>query len=162
VPHTISASFQRRVHATAVRLFIDFSQDESYTPTKLAVRVGTTGAGNDVPLLTTVRMEEPRGWQTVWLPDESRAGLWVWRLAVEVQQNHQNGRDSHVRQVQVLGPPGGGLDSPWPAPPAGGPGGAVDPAGDAEALLDPARDRGRLPGTSMGFRGAMARGAVIR
>ena len=105
VPHVISAVFQKRVHVSAIRLFLDFGLDESYTPMRIQIKVGLSGPANDVPPLLHHAFSEPRGWQTIWIPSAAqRSGLALWRLEIELLQNHQNGRDSHVRQVQVLGP----------------------------------------------------------
>jgi len=107
VPHVITASFQRRVTVSAVQLYLDFQLDESYTPTKMAIKVSPNGTQGDMQLLSSLNVEEPRGWITVWLPDEeTKEGMQLWKLAVEIQQNHQNGRDSHVRLISLLGAAG--------------------------------------------------------
>lgn len=53
-----------------------------------------------------MELEEPVGWTTVSLVSEgdSFSSLKVFYLQVAVLSNHQNGRDTHVRQVCVYGP----------------------------------------------------------
>jgi anaphase-promoting complex subunit 10 len=52
-----------------------------------------------------VELEEPMGWTTVRLvPEDSRAALKVFFVQIAVLTNHQNGRDTHVRQVRIYGP----------------------------------------------------------
>ena len=125
VPHTITVTFQKRVHVVALRVYMDYGLDESYTPLRASVKVGTSGAPHDVSITLKAEWDEPRGWQTLWLggkPDGSfpdatshqhrPAGMCLWRLEIDLLQNHQNGRDSHVRQIQVLGPRGDSAGAP--------------------------------------------------
>ena len=49
--------------------------------------------------------EEPRGWQEVALEGQGsggRACVRVRVLQVRVSENHQNGKDTHVRGIQVF------------------------------------------------------------
>jgi anaphase-promoting complex subunit 10 len=46
-----------------VALYLDYRLDESYTPSRIAVRAGT--AAYDLKEVKTVELEEPRGWVTI-------------------------------------------------------------------------------------------------
>lgn len=50
-------------------------------------------------------MEEPTGWVNIPLqvPEVSEA-LKAYFVQLAVISNHQNGRDTHIRQVKVFGP----------------------------------------------------------
>ena len=120
-----------------MRIFVDHSIDESYTPQRLRIRCGAAGPKGHTPAVVEAALHEPRGWQTIWLPSDAagwtggvaeggdgegdgdgeggagdgvgdaenavRPGRWVWRLSIDVLSNHQNGRDTHVRQVRLMG-----------------------------------------------------------
>lgn len=100
-PHTISVQWHRRVCIEQVSLYLSFAHDESYTPCHMSIRVGTTF--HDLRDIKTVEMEEPNGWVHIPLSDEPGT-VFGHLIQVAVLANHQNGRDSHVRQVKVFGP----------------------------------------------------------
>lgn len=118
---------------------MDFNLDESYTPKKMKVRVGTTY--HNLEEVRTVDVREPCGWCTIPLwrkwgedvldnvldpdaatADESKEGdaidgkgknrvpLWKRKpmrthlVQICILSMHQNGRDTHVRQVKIFGP----------------------------------------------------------
>ena len=85
-----------------VGLYLDYGLDESYTPASLSLYVGT--ASDDLTLKHTLQVSEPVGWVELWNTDGTRG----WCVKVEVGGMHQNGRDTHVRQVRVWGERGGG------------------------------------------------------
>ena len=75
----------------------DFRVDESYTPQRITVRVGSRWS--DIVAVRTEEVVEPQGWVVVPLGRVTGRILQVLVLA-----NHQNGRDTHVRGVRVFGP----------------------------------------------------------
>jgi anaphase-promoting complex subunit 10 len=113
-------------------LYLDYNLDESYTPKHLSVQVGMTT--QDLipaifPVNTVVEFQEPVGWCIIPLtapPDpldddedelESSATggggghttnprrlVRTHLIQISVISMHQNGRDTHVRQVQLYGP----------------------------------------------------------
>jgi len=122
------------------------TKDESYTPKRMKVRVGTTF--HNLEEVRTVDVREPCGWCTIPLwrkwgedpldnvldpggggdlgseQDEAARGskgvpLWKRKplrthlVQICILSMHQNGRDTHVRQVKIFGPRdygnGGGL-----------------------------------------------------
>ena len=122
-PHLISVQFQRKVRLAELALYTDFRKDESYTPSKISVRAGNSYS--DLKEVKVVELNEPKGWVIISLTasqpgtssqtDESamngemnaRSYLMPLRchmLQIAVIANHQNGRDTHVRQVKIYGP----------------------------------------------------------
>ncbi|KAL4423220.1 hypothetical protein ABPG77_000012 [Micractinium sp. CCAP 211/92] len=103
-PHLVNVQFQKKVYLSEVALYTDYKLDESYTPTKLSIRVGNNFA--DLREVRVVDLHEPQGWVVVRLPpdDQPEAYLKGFMLQVAVIANHQNGRDTHIRQVRVFGP----------------------------------------------------------
>ena len=110
-PHTVTAQFARRVAVQCVALHADFRRDESYTPLHVAVRVGN--ASWDLREVVRVEMPEPQGWCTVPLPQDAHACMRAFVVQVAVLANHQNGRDTHLRQVRVYGPPADAEEAAW-------------------------------------------------
>ena len=102
-PHLVNVQFQRKVQLREVALHLSYKNDESYTPQRLSVRVGN--GFHDLREVKAVEMEEPEGWVVVPLGSEPGGGaLGTYVLQIAVLSNHQNGRDSHIRQVKVYGP----------------------------------------------------------
>mmetsp|Transcript_9495 Transcript_9495/g.20158 ORF Transcript_9495/g.20158 Transcript_9495/m.20158 type:complete len:368 (-) Transcript_9495:230-1333(-) len=145
-PHYINIQFPKRQTVTAISLYMDFNLDESYTPKKIKVRVGTTF--HNLEEVRVVDVREPVGWCTIPLwrkwgedvldsildpdggddddegdEDEVDSGssrrkkkrkktvpLWKRKplrthfVQIGIPYMHQNGRDTHVRQVKIFGP----------------------------------------------------------
>ena len=126
-PHTISLTFPKRTLIGQVSIYVDFKQDESYTPSKIAVRTGNNFS--DLQDIHIEEMREPSGWidiplsfsQTQRDDDESffffqffysvimlihvvirpvRTHL----LQIAILANHQHGKDTHIRQLKVYAP----------------------------------------------------------
>mmetsp|Transcript_2905 Transcript_2905/g.7278 ORF Transcript_2905/g.7278 Transcript_2905/m.7278 type:complete len:129 (-) Transcript_2905:133-519(-) len=102
-------------------MYVDYRNDESYTPQKVSFRMGNSYY--DLHEIKTVELEEPQGWVVIPLGTDPRgegsggqddpagAGAAMARepvrthcLQIAVLSNHQNGRDTHLRQVKVFGP----------------------------------------------------------
>ncbi|RPB23359.1 APC10-domain-containing protein [Terfezia boudieri ATCC MYA-4762] len=113
-PHTINIHFAKRVLIKLIRIYLDYKSDESYTPTKLAVMSGT--GYHDLQEVCVMVLEEPLGWVEVDLGaggvrDDGEEGrgengeggcLRSWLVQVVILGNHQNGKDTHVRGLQVF------------------------------------------------------------
>jgi anaphase-promoting complex subunit 10 len=102
----INIQFHRKVSLSEVCFFLDYQHDESYTPKKLSLRAGTTC--HDLAQVHAVDLAEPQGWVTVPLNGIDAKGdpttLRAFFLQICVVSMHQNGRDTHIRQVKVFGP----------------------------------------------------------
>ncbi|KAI7840503.1 hypothetical protein COHA_005802 [Chlorella ohadii] len=103
-PHLVNVQFQKKVYMSEVALYTDYKLDESYTPARVSIRVGNTFS--DLREVRCIDLQEPQGWVVVPLPpeDNPEAYLRGFLLQVAVLANHQNGRDTHIRQVRVFGP----------------------------------------------------------
>ncbi|KAL4873872.1 galactose-binding domain-like protein [Aspergillus spectabilis] len=62
-PHTLSLHFFKLVPVVKIRVYLDFSLDESYTPTKMTFLAGM--GGNDLVEFATWEGEGPCGWVDV-------------------------------------------------------------------------------------------------
>lgn len=60
-PHLINIQFARRTCVTHLSLYLDVKQDDSYTPTKIAVRGGTNY--HDLTLVRQRTFDTPQGWK---------------------------------------------------------------------------------------------------
>ncbi|KAK3209455.1 hypothetical protein GRF29_69g1834792 [Pseudopithomyces chartarum] len=61
-PHYLNIHFFKLVRIVGLRLYLDFEQDESYTPTRIILLAGS--GANDLVEWSDMRLETPRGW--VW------------------------------------------------------------------------------------------------
>lgn len=110
-PHSVNIQFLKRVSVSKLCLYLDYSTDESYTPKKISVSCGT--CLHDLIDISTVELTEPTGWVTISLNEMEAIGAGSFEedqfirthfLQVKVLSMHQNGRDTHIRQVKILGP----------------------------------------------------------
>jgi len=123
-PHLVNIQFPRKVRVSEVRIYASFKIDESYTPAGISVRIGT--AHHDLQEVQVVDLKEPEGWISIRLaqvrgdptaleptascaPRDHEVGgaidfVRAHFVQLAILSNHQNGRDTHLRQVQVWGP----------------------------------------------------------
>jgi len=124
-PHLIQVHFARRVAISHACIYLDYNLDESYTPKHITIQVGMT-TQDLVPAVYSaniVELNEPVGWVIIPLtsqPDpldyitaddlgenglpKSRRLVRTHFVQIEICSMHQNGRDTHIRQVQLYGP----------------------------------------------------------
>jgi anaphase-promoting complex subunit 10 len=108
LPHAISVEFPALTQVVYVAVLLLFGSDESYTPKKLSVRAGTHS--HDVSEVGSADVDSPNGWVVVELLEDpamrgaSSAKVWCTYLQVMITENHQNGRDTHVRGMRVFSP----------------------------------------------------------
>lgn len=133
-PHWIQVHFARRVAISHVCLFLDYSLDESYTPKKITVLAGMTHQDlqEAVPVIELNEpsgwcifpLQSPPDPLNDFLDDEEVGGathpdeddqeisirynqrnvVRVHVVRISIQSMHQNGRDTHVRQLRIYGP----------------------------------------------------------
>lgn len=102
-PHRLNIHFIKRVEIRALRLYLDYELDESYTPTKIQITAGF-GPNLTVPF-ATMELNMPKGWIDV--PITGAGGgpdghsLCCWFVRVIILENHQNGKDTHLRGIKV-------------------------------------------------------------
>jgi len=102
LPHLVNIQFRRKTSIQSVALYTDYKLDESYTPTRVSVRGGTNF--NDLQEMEVVDLSEPTGWVHIPLKDMNERLVRTFLLQIAVIQNHQQGRDTHLRQVKVFSP----------------------------------------------------------
>ncbi|XP_063690189.1 anaphase-promoting complex subunit 10-like [Bolinopsis microptera] len=101
-PHFININFKRKTSVKSICFYVDYRQDESYTPSRISVRVGNNML--DLVEVAKVEMVEPSGWINVDLDSGKDDSVRAFMLQVAILSNHQNGRDTHLRQVKVYTP----------------------------------------------------------
>ncbi|KAF4550766.1 Anaphase-promoting complex subunit 10-like protein [Elsinoe fawcettii] len=117
-PHYLTIHFFKLVSIVHMRLFLDFEQDESYTPTKIQFWAGM--GIHDLQEFCEMSFEQPKGWIDVDfgkvgpiseeasdMPNgeidwSSRPILRAFLVQVRIIENHQNGKDTHLRGLQLF------------------------------------------------------------
>ncbi|RGP72683.1 anaphase-promoting complex subunit 10 [Fusarium longipes] len=133
-PHKLTMYFTKRVGIRDIRFYVDYNEDESYTPTKVVFKAGTSE--NNLIEFATMNMENPVGWQQVPIvgaggdPDGNTLVAWV--VQMQILENHQNGKDTHLRGIKIYS-----FDNDS----ALGPGREGNPVDDVIGLLDNATGR---------------------
>ena len=86
-----------------LRFYVNYTEDESYTPTNIVFKSGTSE--NNLIEFAHLTLENPVGWQQVSLngagggPDGNTLVSYV--LQMQILENHQNGKDTHLRGIKV-------------------------------------------------------------
>ncbi|KAK3356768.1 galactose-binding domain-like protein [Lasiosphaeria hispida] len=103
-PHLLTIHFLRRVEIRAIRFYVDYNKDESYTPTHVIFYAGT--GHHDLIQFAEVPLTNPVGWQDVPIADcgggPDGHSLCCWIVQVHVKENHQNGKDTHIRGIKIF------------------------------------------------------------
>ncbi|KAF2104363.1 galactose-binding like protein, partial [Rhizodiscina lignyota] len=100
-PHHLNIHFFKLVEIAGIRIYLDFDLDESYTPTKIAFLAGT--GYNDLQEWCVMQFEQPRGWMDVDFSGQRRwPVLRAMLVQVQIRENHQNGKDTHLRGLQIF------------------------------------------------------------
>ncbi|MCJ1423597.1 anaphase promoting complex subunit doc1 [Sticta canariensis] len=102
-PHLLNIHFFKLVSIVKLRIYLDFELDESYTPTRMLFLAGT--GMYDLTEFAEWVGEAPRGWVDVNLEGVGSGGSDVLKamvVQVKICENHQNGKDTHVRGVQIF------------------------------------------------------------
>jgi anaphase-promoting complex subunit 10 len=108
-PHHLHIHFNRFAAILAIRIYLDFDADESYTPTRIFFFSGT--GHHDLTQFATLEFTKPKGWIEVPLtgvggklkghPEYDGNVLRAFLLQVKVVENHQNGKDTHIRGLKI-------------------------------------------------------------
>jgi anaphase-promoting complex subunit 10 len=97
-PHLVNIQFRQKTKIKDICIYADYKSDESYTPNKIVIKAGTHV--NDLREIGTYDLQEPAGW--IIIPFAQPIKTWMLQLAV--LSNHQNGRDTHIRQIKLHSP----------------------------------------------------------
>eukprot|EP00658_Telonema_sp_P-2_P032837 TRINITY_DN24220_c0_g1_i3.p1 TRINITY_DN24220_c0_g1~~TRINITY_DN24220_c0_g1_i3.p1 ORF type:complete len:181 (+),score=29.27 TRINITY_DN24220_c0_g1_i3:237-779(+) len=106
-PHFVNIQFHKKMRIERISFYTDYRIDESYTASKLSIREGNDL--DDLHEVKLVELEEPSGWVHVDLssPEASTYPGEVLRahfIQIAIIANHQNGKDTHMRQIKIFGP----------------------------------------------------------
>lgn len=101
-PHLVSIQFRRKTTVKAFCIYADYKSDESYTPSKISVRVGNNF--HNLQEIRQLELVEPSGWIHVPLTDNHKKPTRTFMIQIAVLANHQNGRDTHMRQIKIYTP----------------------------------------------------------
>ena len=117
-PHTLAVHFFKLVSIVHMRIYLDHEADESYTPTKMQFWAGM--GIHDLQEFAEMTFDQPKGWIDV---DFSKVGpiaaenevgqgyeidwstrpvLRAFLVQVRIIENHQNGKDTHLRGLQIF------------------------------------------------------------
>lgn len=111
-PHLLNIHFFKLVSIVKLRVYLDFELDESYTPTRMVFLAGM--GMYDLTEFAEWAGEGPRGWVDINLEGVgpisdgsdgdayARGVLKCMIVQVRICENHQNGKDTHVRGVQLF------------------------------------------------------------
>lgn len=98
-------AFVKEAEIRALRFYVDYIQDESYTPTKIVWKAGTSE--NNLFKFAESELVNPSGWINVPITGagggEDGNSLMAWVVRMEVVENHQNGKDTHIRGIKIYG-----------------------------------------------------------
>lgn len=75
----MTLEFQKRVIVSALALQTDFKLDESYTPQKISIKVGTSSS--DLHEVRAVELHEPQGWMLIPIEREDQSRYVETRLS---------------------------------------------------------------------------------
>src|ERR1700753_3612585 len=109
-PHHLNIHFFKMVAIAGIRIYLNFDLDESYTPTLIRFAAGT--GYHDLQEFSVMKFERPTGWIDVdWegvgdIESETMDGelsiLRCMLVQVRICENHQNGKDTHLRGLQIF------------------------------------------------------------
>lgn len=98
-------------------MFVNVKLDESYTPNKISIRVGTNE--QNLREVRNIDLKEPEKWVKISLYEDPGSdaeeetniarkmaafqGINTFFVQIAILSNHQNGRDTHIRQIKIIG-----------------------------------------------------------
>lgn len=91
-PHIIRFQFPHRQYISKLSVYIDYKQDESYSPKVISIRGGTL----EMIEITRSEINVEVGWM------DFPVDVTVFCLEFVILQNHQNGRDCHIRNIKIF------------------------------------------------------------
>lgn len=127
LPHLVNIQFQRKTTVSDIYIYTDYKLDESYTPSRISIRAGTHF--NDLQEVEVKMLNEPTGsrllfnrhsryncacfihlfmyflgWVHIPIIDIRQKPVRMFMIQIAVISNHQNGRDTHMRQIKIHSP----------------------------------------------------------
>lgn len=102
LPHSVVIRFTKSVSIERISLFLNYLTDESYTPSSLQVFAGT--GDHDLIEVLNYEMESPIGWRHIKFDDTNKSRiLKCFMVKIVFLANHQNGKDTHLRSIKIMG-----------------------------------------------------------
>ncbi|SGY79918.1 BQ5605_C008g05250 [Microbotryum silenes-dioicae] len=108
-PHLVNIQFPKKQSIVQISIYADVGRDDSYTPQKISIRVGTHHG--DLHEVKWVDLHQPTGWQHLRIGNNDVDGfsseqdpIRAHLLQVAIVSNHMNGKDTHVRGLRVFAP----------------------------------------------------------
>eukprot|EP00347_Sterkiella_histriomuscorum_P022182 403331386 len=107
-PHYVNIQFLKKMRVQEISLYLDFKTDESYTPSKISIRVGNSFY--ELQEVKLIEFEEPIGWFTFQLHEKGTNGqilkpyIKTMFVQIAILQNQHSGRDTHIRQIKIFAP----------------------------------------------------------
>ncbi|XP_039706011.1 anaphase-promoting complex subunit 10-like isoform X2 [Pteropus medius] len=98
-PYLVNIQFRRKTTVKTLCIYADYKSDESYTPSKISVRIGNNF--HNLREISQLELVEPNGWSHVPLTDNHKKPTYTFMIQTAVLANHQNGRDTHMRQIKI-------------------------------------------------------------
>ncbi|EAA00431.4 anaphase-promoting complex subunit 10 [Anopheles arabiensis] len=102
LPHLVNIQFHRKTTVSQIYIYSDYKLDESYTPSRISIRCGTHF--NDLQEVEVVDLCEPSGWVCIPIKEYEEMLMCTFMIQIAVISNHQNGRDTHMRQIRIHSP----------------------------------------------------------
>ncbi|XP_022184239.2 anaphase-promoting complex subunit 10 [Nilaparvata lugens] len=102
LPHLVNIQFRRKTTVKEICIYTDYKLDESYTPSRISIRAGTNFS--DLQEVEVTDLTEPTGWVVMPVKDIHERPIRTFMIQIAVISNHQNGRDTHMRQIKVNSP----------------------------------------------------------
>ncbi|KAF5296234.1 hypothetical protein FQA39_LY12571 [Lamprigera yunnana] len=102
LPHLVNIQFQRKTTVSDIFIYTEYKLDESYTPSRISIRIGTHF--NDLQEIEVIMLTEPAGWVHIPIKDIYDKPIRMFMIQIAVTSNHQNGRDTHMRQIKIHSP----------------------------------------------------------
>lgn len=106
-PHVINIQFAKKMEIEEIEIYSNHKLDESYTPQKISIMAGPNF--QELREVKTFELEEISGWISFSFKEMDENTMTQKLLCTNfvqicILQNHQNGRDTHLRQVKIYGP----------------------------------------------------------
>ena len=107
-PHFILIQYLKKTRISEVWLYLDYKTDESYTPSKISIRI--ENSFNEMVDIRTIEYDEPVGWYPILLEEKNsdsktiKPYIKTMILQIMILQNTHNGRDTHIRGVKIFAP----------------------------------------------------------
>ena len=107
-PHFILIQYLKKTRISEVWLYLDYKTDESYTPSKISIRI--ENSFNEMVDIRTIEYDEPVGWFPILLEEKNsdsktiKPYIKTMILQIMILQNTHNGRDTHIRGVKIFAP----------------------------------------------------------